>query len=171
MPADIVARTFDAACLPELAGFDCGPDQFGTIATDWIRCTDPSDCALQAIAERQTEVILYSTPGGVLVGYGSLGRTTRRIKKVEEIWSIIPHIGIDHAFRGCPTGAAWQDRYAATIMVDLMALAREHGTPTLMLKVHCDNQPARKLYDRLGFMPLGGPNAEGYETMIIANHS
>lgn len=170
MPTELVPRTFDASCVPSLAAFDCGADRFGKIATDWIRCVDDGDSALQAMTERQTHVILYYTPANELVGFGSLGKTTRRIKKVVEEWSIIPHVGIARQYRNCPQGVPWYERYSATIMIDLMSLARDHNTPTLMLKVHQDNTGAMILYDRLGFRQLGHPNSAGYVTMTIENH-
>lgn len=170
MPAELVIRKFDAACLPSLGAFDCGQDQFGKKATDWIRCVNASDCAIQAMRDRDTEVYLYSTPAGQLVGFGSLGKTKRKVKRVEEEWSIIPHVGIGLQFRGCPKGVPWQDRYAASIMLDLMDVARDHHTPTLLLYVHQDNGPARTLYRRLGFIDLPGLNQAGNVRMIIQNN-
>ena len=169
MPTELVPRKFDAACLPSLSAFSCGQGTFEKIATDWICCQE-NDNALAAIKNRGTEVFLYFTPGNDLVGFGSLGKTLRMVKKVQEEWSIIPHVGIAKVFHGHPPGSKWQDRYAASIMTDLMALARDHNTPTLMLKVHKDNEPAKKLYGRLGFCNLCGPNQDGYLTMTIQNH-
>src|SRR5436309_3230300 len=142
MPTELVLRKFDLACLPLIAALDCGQDQFGKIATAWIKCVDPDDSAIQAKAEKNTDIYLYNTPAGQLVGFGSLGKTKRKIRGVEEEWSIIPHIGIDAQFRGCPPGVPWHDKYGASIMIDLMALARDHNTPTLMLYVHKDNSRA-----------------------------
>ncbi len=171
MPIELVPRNFDQACLPLVSAFDCGQDKFGKLATDWIRCVDPLNCAIQAIRDRQTQVFLYNNLAGELVGFGSLGKTTRKLKKVEEEWSIVPHFGIAIQLRGLPAGAMWQDRYAASIMGDLMSLARDHQTPTLMLKVHQENTPAMKLYGRLGFKQFCGPNQDGYLTLTIQNHA
>ncbi len=169
MPTPLVPRNFDATCIQLLKNFDCGADEFGRIATEWIRCTDEEDSALQAIRDRNTEVFLYNKPNGGLVGFGSLGKTTRKIKKVEVEWSIIPHFGIDFRLRSCPHSVIWSDRYSASIMQDLMALAQDHNTPFLMLKVHTKNLGAIKLYGRLGFCNAGHPNPGGYQAMIIEN--
>ena len=97
------AESFDATKLPLLANFDCGIDVFGKIATDWIKCVDPADSALSSMRESQsrglfTEVYLYFEENELL-GFGSVGTTTRQLKREQQLWSIIPHVGIDIRFR------------------------------------------------------------------------
>lgn len=171
MPTELVVRLFDATKLPTLSAFSCGDDQFGKIATDWIKCTDPAKCALQSMADRGTEVFLFYTQADVLVGFGSLGQTTRRNSSRQlETWSYIPQVGIDQNHKGCPPGVDWSERYAAVIMRILMGRSRGHATPMLMLHVHEDNHRARRLYDNLGFLPLGQPNQARLQAMTIENH-
>ena len=139
------------------------------MATDWIRCVEPKDCAIQAMSQKGTAVFLYHEPNGALIGFGSLGKTYRTVKSVKHEWSIVPHIGISKLFQKQPAECEWHDRYAALLMADLMTRARTHGTSILVLYVHKDNFGARKLYDRLGFKPLGQSNEAGYQKMFVQN--
>lgn len=117
---DLVAQRFDLSKSHLVESFSCGDDPFSCIATDWIRCVNPADSAAQSIFERQTEVFLYYLenalpPDGMVVGFGSLGKAPRKIRRAEEVWSIIPHVGVDESFKGKPDGVQWHERYAAQI--------------------------------------------------------
>ncbi len=168
------SEPFDATRLPLLVSFDCrknssDTDIHGKLATDWIKCVDPNDSPLGPIPDPHnvglvTETFLYFDDD-LLVGFGSVGTTTRTVKREVQIWSIIPHIGVDHRF--CKNSVDWKQRYSALIMVHLIGHARAYNTPRLLLYVHINNPAARKLYDRLAFSALGGPNKKDLQPMYI----
>lgn len=168
MPTPLLPSVFTAESLPLVEGASFGDCAFGKIATAWIRCFDQYDCALQSIAARGTQVFLYRNTEGDLVGFGSIGTTSRKIRGVQVTWSIIPQVGVVDRFHGKPKGDA-SNKYSTSIMVDLMARAKKHGTPILMLKVHKENTHAVRLYDYLGFVPMGEPNPVGYQIMTVFN--
>lgn len=50
----------------------------------------------------------------------------------------------------------WQHRgIGAALLEDLLAEAARRGARRVLLEVAVDNEPARKLYDRYGFVPVG----------------
>lgn len=167
---ELAAQRFDESRLALVADLDCGDDKFGQVATDWIRCVEESDSALSDIRNRGTQVWLYyENEGSGLVGFGSVGTTTRKHRRRTQTWAVIPHIGIDVAFRQCPEGAPWNERYSAQIMLHLIQLAKSLSTDDkLLLYVHTENFGARKLYDRLGFTALGQPNPHQYQKMMLS---
>ena len=55
---------------------------------------------------------------------------------------------------------------ATVVMHGLIAQARSAGVP-LTLSVWPANDPARRLYDRLGFVPAPGPADDGYHHLRL----
>ncbi|HUE70286.1 MAG TPA: hypothetical protein VMP01_05300 [Pirellulaceae bacterium] len=165
MPIDIVAEPFSAAKLAGMADLNCGNNEHGRIATNWILGTNPDDSVLCDLkAHPDLQVFLYYEVGtDRLVGFGSLGLTTRSGLE----FSIIPHMGIDVQFHGVPAGAPWSDRPSALVMSDLIARAGKLPPAELSLFVHKDNLPARTLYKRLGFEPVGNINKADHQRMVL----
>ena len=169
----LTCATFSRDSLPLLGTFNCAKDNddvFGQLATDWIKCADPEKNAITSIETLGTRVFLYihtdDSGKEAVAGFGSLGTHTRTIKGKEELWSIIPHLGVDVGFRKYPPGE-WYDCYSAQIVLNLMYMAEQLLTPTLHLLVHPDNIGARKLYDRLGFERFGNITPGGYMRMKV----
>lgn len=65
--------------------------------------------------------------------------------------AFITSVSLEPAWRG----QGWADRLVSAAC----DVARDAGMPGVSLEVHCDNQPARRLYERLHFIP-GQPQGE-----------
>lgn len=144
---------FTANHLELVQGFDCGDEPWQTEVSDWIKGP-----VLQDMEGWGTEVWLYLSGDGQIIGFGSLGRTrwqwptgTDR----REFISIIPNVGIRREFWGQPPGNR-DERYSSLIIDDLIAEAQDRQVdrlPVLGLFVHPANEQAKRLYLRKGFRP------------------
>jgi GNAT superfamily N-acetyltransferase len=149
-------RPFSADLLPEVQGFHCGDQPWQQEVADWLKDATGNDCAVRWI-ERGTQVWLYFTVDGALVGYGSLGTTTWRWPPPDgpkETVSIIPSFAVQTPYQGQPRDAPPEGRYACQIIADLIARAKEQGTRILGLFVDRRNARATAFYRRIGFQPL-----------------
>jgi ribosomal protein S18 acetylase RimI-like enzyme len=84
--------------------------------------------------------------GGISVGlaWGKVSPDAPERADVFQMW-------VDPEFRG---------RGAASLLVrDLLAWARGLGVRCICLGVTCGDTPARRLYQRAGFLPVGEPEA------------
>lgn len=72
MGHDLRVQPFSSALLADVQGFDCGGDPWQVEVATWIKDTSTDECAVKWI-ERGTEVWLYRTADGSLVGYGGSG--------------------------------------------------------------------------------------------------
>jgi ribosomal protein S18 acetylase RimI-like enzyme len=162
-------ESFSPSLLTDVEGFSCGNEPWQIEVAQWIQDTAGSDCALRSMEERGTEVWLYRTPEGELVGYGSLGMTKWKWPAPNgprETVSIIPYVGVQSKFHGEPKGASPNERYAYQIMGDLISKARRRGTKILGLFVDKKNARATAFYTRVGFQSL--PDDDGqYARMFL----
>ena len=69
----LVKTRFSRDLLPAVSDFDCGDEPFQREVSDWIRDTIPG--GVSDALQRDTDVWLYSTEEGDLVGFGSLCRS------------------------------------------------------------------------------------------------
>lgn len=142
---------FTAEHLGLVQGFDCGDEPWQTEVSGWIQGP-----VLEDMKRWETEVWLYLTSDGEIVGYGSLGRTRWQWPAEtdrRQFISIIPNVGIRRVFWGKPLGDRDQ-RYSSLIVDDLIAEAQERQSdrlPLLGLFVHPLNEQAKRLYRRKGF--------------------
>jgi GNAT superfamily N-acetyltransferase len=159
---------FSANLLEHVAGFDCGEEEHERELADWVRQE-----ALPAMS-RGTDVWLFTTPAGDLVGFGSLGRTNwPRPAGGKVAVQIIPAVAIQKAYQGKPEGPP-EGRYSSQILGHLIAeaLGRTAVSPFLGLFVHPQNLRAVRVYQRVGFTPFSHTyrdKATGvvYQSMIL----
>ncbi len=152
---------FDAHLLPAVEHFDCGDSVCGLNAAKWLK-GNPSvteDCALTVIEKFGTEVWLYKTAEGELVGFASLGHTRWRIPNSDsprKLVSVIPWLGIQPKFRKKPEGAPIEETYAGLILDDLISEAESHEDRDrfICLCVHRANTGAIRLYKHFGFWTM-----------------
>jgi hypothetical protein len=112
------------------------------------------------MADQGTEVWLYRTEAGELVGYASLGKAEWRYpdprKGPRVAVRIIPFIGVSEAFQGMPPAPTpREERYAWRIFEDLLAKAIERQAHSHLLAslVHKDNERAISFYRAAPFNP------------------
>lgn len=159
----LFADEFTPADLPFLANLHCGDEAWSRAATEWIRGSDVID----SIEKHGTKawVYRYSEADDSIVGFASLSATGWMKwpppdgKRARLLY--IPQLGLDHKYRGKP--ASHEFRYSNQIIEHLLGHAlkaaeqiREDKPPKkhvelLTLRVHRDNIPAQKLYQRYGF--------------------
>lgn len=164
----LFADLFTAADQPFLAGLSCGEEPWSQAATEWITSSE----VLDSIEKFGTSVWVYrnSEEDDAVVGFGSLAATGWQKwpppdgKRSRLLY--IPQLGLDKKFRGFPPDPEW--RYSNQILehligraVELAKQIRDEKPPSkhvdlLTLKVHRDNIPARKFYERYGFELLDG---------------
>jgi ribosomal protein S18 acetylase RimI-like enzyme len=168
MPPSLYARPFSLEMIAELGDFDCGPDVFDVIATEWIFCRNPTS-NVRTSMQRETQVWLYYLEATQqLIGFSSLGPTKRKVDGARPPIGYIPQLGLHHNYHGFPPGSEWKDRVSAAIMDDLIKRARELSYNALTLFVHNDNTGAKKLYDRTNFRIVPAVVREdGYEFMML----
>ena len=167
MPFQLVAEQFSQEKLPAVANIDCGSDEWGKVANDWIKCVGTST-ALSSIQTHGTEVFLYfNEDDNALAGFGSLGLTTRKIKGITHEFSTIPQVGLDTRFHRFPQGVPREQRASYLIMNDLIYRAMVLAPDNLLLQVNKDNGRARTLYERMNFVPVGQVNEKGYQVMVL----
>src|SRR5437762_1048021 len=100
MPSILTQRQFSAADLPLVENFFCGDEPSALAATAWIRGTT-GRCAIVSMAERGTEVWLYFTDNGLVVGFAALGTT---IWPPGETHSILVQMAVHSDFQKLPIG-------------------------------------------------------------------
>ena len=168
----LFADEFTRADLPFLADLYCGAEAWSRAATEWIRGSEVID----SIEKHETKVWIYrdSEANDSIVGFSSLSATGWMKwpppdgKRSRLLY--VPQLGLDHKYRGKP--AAPEFRYSNQIIEHLLGQAkkaaeqiREEKPPKkhvelLTLRVHRENIPAQKLYQRYGFelLPEFGEN-------------
>ena len=112
----------------------------GLSSEPW-RCSAGTSDALFTVASR----------GGCVVGVARGGQA-RQARGSGAVISGMFHINtvfVDPDVRGAGVGRS--------LVEWLLAEARTRGFSTAQLWVHTDNPPARSLYERLGFQPMGAP--------------
>jgi GNAT superfamily N-acetyltransferase len=157
---------------PGVQTFDCGPERWQAEIAEWLKSPTGAVAALTH-PTRRTDVWLYLTEDGQLVGYSSLGSTRWHLNEPYNkpvTLNIIPYMGLDVDFQGAPKGALPHDRYSTLIMEDLIAEAEEacrrfKREPFLALYVHPDNIQAKRFYARMRFEPFDRVH-DGYESML-----
>jgi [ribosomal protein S18]-alanine N-acetyltransferase len=91
-------------------------------------------------ADATRRYLVAVTPDGVLAGYGGLVAVDGT--------GDVQTLGVLPAYRGAGLGA----RLLAAL---LSAATADFGCREVLLEVRVDNQPARRLYERFGFVPIG----------------
>jgi GNAT superfamily N-acetyltransferase len=152
MPDFLRQRIFSEQCLDELVDFCCGEHPWEEMQERWIK-----EKALETIRKYHNQVWLYYNNNDDLVGFGSLGTTSRpypppsgnRIKL-----AIIPSVAVQIRFKGQPVNDP--PKYSHQIILSLLNLAKTYDDVNLLtLDVHKDNTRAIKFYKRFGFVPQG----------------
>ncbi len=70
-----VAFTPDMLSRASVQAFGCGPEEWETEITDWLKAPPGAGGAADDVTVAENPVWLYATDGGDLVGVGSLGVT------------------------------------------------------------------------------------------------
>jgi len=168
---------FDASMLDRVADFDCGTKPYQTEVSDWIKASvDAEDSALRRIKDGSTDVWLYESNDGDLVGFASLGLWSWNIfdqtknKKQKTAIQIIPNFAVKSAFKRKPEPP--EDRYAVQILDDVLQVAdsrmRTSAAPSLVgLLVYAENKNAIKLYEDFGFVEIER-TAKDYIRMFVS---
>ncbi|MBX9790092.1 MAG: GNAT family N-acetyltransferase [Pirellulales bacterium] len=171
MPPLLFAQTFAEHLLAEVAHLDFGDDVFGRTAGNWIAGGPHAmESALQSMRDKGTTTWLYRLGDASILGFGSLGPANWRIDNRRQEIVIIPHLGIQVQFQGGPAGVPSHGKYSRLLLRDLIARARAFDIekrPFLGLYVHESNHKARDLYEKMGFVPIGQLNDEGYQRMLL----
>jgi hypothetical protein len=167
------AIPFAADHLPRVRDFNCGGDPWAVEVSNWIKGEPGTGGALDDMRNRGTQVWLYETEDGDIVGFSSLGVTKWRYPDAARShWRdvlIIPNFAIALAYQGQPPGDAMKPfRYSRQIFGDLLkkALAHPSGLEIISLVVHEQNVGAIKLYTGFGFSVFGKPTQDGYRRMV-----
>ena len=145
----LVAHEFTRNDLHEVQTFECGTQPWELILADWIR----GEGVVQSMS-RGTQVWLYKTPDGTLIGYGSLGKTRWKWPEPDSPYvrfSIIPALAVKTPFQGQPANVPKSERYSTQIMDDLLRRSIEHDTDFVVLEVHNRNARAIQFYRSYGF--------------------
>ena len=132
-PYQLYAVEFKEADQARLAGFSCGDEAWSRHVAEWIRGSDVLDSMKMG-----TKVWLFENAEGVIVGFGSVGRTTWRWPPPDgspTTVMLIPMLGLGTRFHGQPPDPDW--RFARQVMSHLINTAtqhaRSHKTPHLSL--------------------------------------
>jgi len=70
----LVKIEFNKFLLPKVQGFDCGDEPWEREVADWLKAPSAEQGAIYDWY-RGTEIWLYATEAGELVGVGSLGKS------------------------------------------------------------------------------------------------
>lgn len=152
-------RVFRRELLDDVKDFYCGDEPWSKAQAQWIK-----EDAIQALETSKwpLEVWLYYNSKKELVGYSSLGKTSRRYPNQEHdhvYLSIIPHLAIQYHFRGKPDEGK---RYSHQIMEDLLFKAnkakKKNKYQILILDVHEENERAISFYKKYDFHQLDEKN-------------
>jgi GNAT superfamily N-acetyltransferase len=153
-------------------GFSCGDNPWEIEVAQWIQLPRGSGGALDAMEDQSTEVWLYETEAGELVGYTSLGSTEWAYpnprKGARISLQIIPCLGIRKEFQGKPPSPTpREERYAWRIFEDLLdkAISRKRDRRWLGLLVHQQNEKAIAFYRHFGFADYGA--RKDYKSMLL----
>ena len=168
MAYDLRVQPFSADHLSEVQGFSCGEEPWQVEVAQWIKSSSGEDNAVAWI-EKGTQVWLYKTDDGQVVGYGSLGKSIWRWPPPNgprEVVCIIPYFGLQSRYQGEPKDGPKHERFSARIMGDLIAKARLQGVRLLGLFVHKENHRAIGFYRGVGFAELPG-DAGKYVRMVL----
>lgn len=168
MTHELRVQPFSASLLTDVQDFHCGDAPWDVEVAQWIKEPTSGDCAVKWL-ERGTQVWLYKTDDGKVVGYGSLGTTKWKWPPPDgprEDVSIIPFLGVDCSFQGQPDAVPREERYAYQIIGDLIYKASLHSAIILGLFVHLQNGKAINFYDRVGFQRLPDQD-DGYIKMFL----
>ena len=155
MPPVLRKIPFTAALLPLVQTFFCGDQPWEQEVSAWIR-NDGPDGVLADMHERGTDVWLYATDIGEVVGFGSLGLSVWNYPKPSSarvMLNLIPYLGIQRRFQGKPADVPRSERFSAQILDHLIFEASSHleRAPILALKVHRGNIRAIRVYEAAGF--------------------
>jgi ribosomal protein S18 acetylase RimI-like enzyme len=172
--------------LPEVQSFYCGPNRWELEVAEWIKSRSGDNSVLEDIRQFGTEVWLYRTEEGDLVGYSSLGENTCSFpmpKGRKHRVSYIPFIGVHQRFQGEPRDADRDDKFAYQILDDLIEYAAEKTAavvaeakreliPVIILSVDRNNKRAIKFYEYRDFVNAQSPRSDKktgvvYERMFL----
>jgi hypothetical protein len=177
MAAYLTRIPFTAELLANVLSFDCGADAlWQTEVSDWIKAPPGAGGAADAVASG-TLVWLYANDVGDLVGFGSVGETVQRWPSSKDppiAASNLPYMAVARRFWGQPSGLPSKDRYAGTILRNLIAEAMQHRAtrPLLTLQVCDQNKAGIKLYSDAGFKEYHKPRVDQttgfvYKRMVL----
>jgi ribosomal protein S18 acetylase RimI-like enzyme len=176
MSFQLFADPFTDADQPAMAGLHCGDEPWARAATAWINGSD----VLDSITHWQTRVWVFRDESETVVGFGSLGPTQWRWPPPAGDYTrmlMIPQLGIDARFRGQPPDP--ERRYSNQIMSHLIFEAQEWASEIrrtkpakkhvalLILQVHKNNIPARRLYEKFEFIAM--PGFESNEHIVMSH--
>jgi len=137
-----------------LEHFDCGPEPHAQEVTKYIKASVHDEGALFDMGRGRAEVWVYANEALEIVGFGSLGTTAGwrwPDSKKKTTVHHIPALGIDHRFRGKPTGPR-EDRYSQQIVDALIEQARTRANDAvaraITLYVDPNNTAGIRLYCR-----------------------
>jgi GNAT superfamily N-acetyltransferase len=159
--------------LPEVQSFFCGPERWAVEVAEWIK--SPAGVLDDIRNYPTTEVWLFRTGGGELVGFSSLGEQMVSLpmpKGPKRLVSCIPFMGVAKSFQRKPEGARREDRFASRILEDLIECAAEKTakrpdlTAAMILSVDDGNKSAIGFYEKRGFADQKCPH-KNKETGIV----
>lgn len=157
-PIKLIQVKFRECDIALVQDFQCGSLPYQAMQADWIKTKSAG--ALQ----NKTKIWLYVTDDGhrQIVGYGSLGKAKWLLEPEpltprEVTVPSIPNLAIQEHFWGKPDNVQKKDRFSYHIMRHLISEGKAYLErspvlhPLLVLIVHPDNQPAKKVYVNCGF--------------------
>lgn len=162
----LTKRRFTAADATIVAGFDCGTESWEVAQSNWITSTK----VLESIERYGTDVWLYFSQSGELVGFGSVGRTRRPHPPGSNEFanfSTIPSLAVRRQFWGKPLQG---EKFSTQIMDDLVLQAYGHKTELLILDVHVQNTHAESFYREYGFSDYFNDIKGEYRRMVLPLH-
>jgi ribosomal protein S18 acetylase RimI-like enzyme len=161
-PLQLYAIPFRETEYARLTGFSCGDAPWSRHVAEWLLGSDVLDSM-----KRGTQVWLFETAEGEIVGFGSLGTSRWNWPPPDgskTTIALIPMLGISERYHGQPTDPDW--RYSRQIMGHLIATAQQlarigresmaEGPDWLVLMVHRDNARAIRFYEQCGFELIPG---------------
>ncbi|HEX6748857.1 MAG TPA: GNAT family N-acetyltransferase [Longimicrobium sp.] len=121
------------------------PDAFASVLeTQRVRPDSDWQDRLAAGAASPAQLPLVAEEGDALVGL---------------VWGVIdpPNTGTAHVIQMWVAPEARGRGVGAMLLDAVVAWARDAGARGVMLDVTCGDSPARRLYERAGFVPAGDP--------------
>lgn len=177
MSFQLFADPFTQADQSEMAGLHCGDEPSARAATAWTTGSD----VLDSMANRETRVWVFRNQDDEIVGFGSLGPTRWKWPPPDGDYTrllMIPQLGIDARFHGQPPDPEW--RYSNQVMRHLIHEAQawaadirktrppKKHVKLLILQVHKDNTPARRLYEKFEFVAM--PDFASHDHIVMSHN-
>lgn len=155
----IVVSPYSLADAAAFAEFDCGSGRWAIKAAEWIK-----GFGVVRSLQRGNEVLVYRNVSGELVGFASIGKNKWIIDDAPVDLSYLAMFAISARFQGlrAPDGR----KFSTLVLEDVIERAKHYNLGLLGLHCHPDNEPAKQLYLRFGFIILKTTDRHGNLLMV-----